>query len=95
MELALRLLGDENFRCYVVFAPDDEPASARIVLKGNNGLAIDWVAGTKRKFLKYGVNDYIVYFTLSDLNNVGVTVFDYCGANLPTVQNTKSRWGAN
>jgi len=93
LELALKLLGEENFRCYVVFAPDGEPASARIVLKGNNGLAIDWVAGTKRKFLKYGVNDYIVYFTLNDLNNVGVTVFDYCGANLPTVQNAKSRWG--
>ena len=93
LELALKLLGEENFRCYVVFASDGEPASARIVLKGNNGLAIGWVAGTKRKFLNYGVNDYNVFFTLNDLANVGVRVFDYCGANLPTVENAKSRWG--
>jgi len=93
LELALKLLGEENLRCYIVFSPDGEPASARIVLKGNNGLAIDWVAGTKRKFLKYGVSDYIVKFALEDLANVGVRVFDYCGANLPTVQNAKSRWG--
>jgi hypothetical protein len=93
LELALKLLGEENFRCYIVYASDEEPASARIVLKGNNGLAIDWVAGTKRKFLKYGVSDYIIKFTLEDLGNAGVKVFDFCGANLPTVQNAKSRWG--
>jgi len=92
LEMADKLMGEEHFRCYTVFAPDGEPASSRIVLKGNS-IALDWVAGTKRKFLKYGVSDHIVYSVLNDLADSNVRIFDYCGANLPTVQNMKSRWG--
>lgn len=93
LEVAAKFLGEENFRCYIAFAPNNEPASARIVLKGNNEMALDWVAGTKKKFLNSGITNYLISFILDDLVNSGTKIFDFNGANLPTVQEAKSNWG--
>lgn len=93
LQSASRLLGEDKFRSYIAVAPNGEVASARIVLKGTGSEAIDWVAGTKRAFLNSGVTQYLIAFVLEDLAKDGVKTFDFAGANLPTVQASKSVWG--
>lgn len=90
---ANRLIGEDNFRCYVAIAPNSEVASARIILKGSGSHAVDWVAGTKKEFLNSGITQYLISYALEDLVKDGITTFDFAGANLPTVQAAKSSWG--
>lgn len=93
MKLALRFLGEEQFRVYICRAPNGEVTSARIILSRQNSRAIDWVAGTKRSYYKSGATQGLIFFALKDLEENGAIGLDYCGANIPTVSTAKANWG--
>jgi hypothetical protein len=88
------LLGEDSFRCYIAEAPNGRPASAVVVLKGL-GEALGWVGGTKTQFLGSGATQFMFHHILDNLAHAGVGVFDFSGANLPTVALAKSSWGGD
>ncbi|MEM0488461.1 MAG: GNAT family N-acetyltransferase [Candidatus Bathyarchaeia archaeon] len=93
LEIALDLLGETSFRVYVCKSSTGEVASTRIVINVAGLRAIDWVAGTKRKFLSSGATQLLIWHMLTDLARQGTTEFDFAGANLPTVSAAKADWG--
>jgi len=93
IKMAQELLSEEHFRCYGCYAPNGEIASARIILHRAGSRAIDWVAGTKRKFLNSGATQGLIAFALDDLASAGATGFDFAGANIPNVAAAKATWG--
>ena len=93
LKKAIDILGEDCFRCYVCYGPDGEPASARIVIWPGFALAYDWVAGTSNSHLQSGATQQIIYFVLNDLLELGCDSFDFCGANIPSVQSQKAEWG--
>jgi len=93
LETALHLVGEETFRVYVTRSSAGEVACARIVLSSSGSRGIDWVAGTKTKFLNSGATQLLISYVLSDLTRQGATGFDFGGANLPTVSAAKAVWG--
>jgi len=93
LEIALELLGEDTFRVYLCRASSGEVASARIVISAPGMRSIDWVAGTKHKFLNLGATQYLIWCILNDISQQGTIGFDFCGANLPTVSAAKADWG--
>jgi hypothetical protein len=93
LEIALELLGEDTFRVYLCRASSGAVASARIVISAPGMRSIDWVAGTKHKFLNSGATQYLIWCILNDISQQGAIGFDFCGANLPTVSAAKADWG--
>ena len=93
LDIALDLLGEETFRVYVCRSSAGEVACARIVISAPGLRAIDWVAGTKRKFLNSGATQFLIWYVLTDLAQQGAAGFDFAGANLRTVSAAKADWG--
>lgn len=93
LELACRLIGEEYFRMYACYAPNGEPACAKIVLANPGAQALNWVMGTKSEHLARGVTQYLTMYSFEDLETFGVTGVDLTGANLPTVSAWKEAWG--
>jgi len=93
LQSALTFLGEDIFHVYVCRSPSGEVASARVALGAPGMRALDWIAGTKRKFLKSGVTQLLIAHELEHLSRMGVEIFDYAGANLPTVSMAKAEWG--
>ncbi len=90
---ALTFLGEEVFHVYVCRSPSGEVASARVALGAPGMIAMDWIAGTKREFLKSGVTQLLIAYELDHLSRLRIEVFDFVGANLPTVSLAKAGWG--
>ena len=93
LEIALELLGEDTFRAYLCRDSSGEAASARIVISAPGMRCIDWVAGTKQRFLNSGATQYLIWYILNDVSQQGAIGFDFCGANLPTVSAAKADWG--
>lgn len=93
LETALHLLGEETFRIYICRSNNGEVACARMVICSPGLRAVDWVAGTKNKFLSSGATQLLISYVLTDLARQGATGFDFVGANLPTVSAAKADWG--
>jgi hypothetical protein len=90
---AARRIGEEHLRCYVCYTTDGKAASARVVLHSPGHRALGWLAGTKPEYLNSGVAQLNAAFVLDDLTHAKATGFDYCGANICSVAEAKSRWG--
>jgi hypothetical protein len=93
LEVASKLMGKEKFRVYLCRSKNGEPASCRIVLAHPGYLAIDWVAGTRKSFLNFGTTQLLIWHILKDLEQLNISVFDFAGADLPTVSAQKLEWG--
>ncbi|MBC7294535.1 MAG: GNAT family N-acetyltransferase, partial [Thermoleophilia bacterium] len=93
LEVALDLLGADIFRVYVCRDGSSEVACARIVISAPGLRAVDWVAGTKTRFLRSGCTQFLIWYVLNDLAHQGAAGFDFAGANLPTVSAAKADWG--
>ena len=93
LRLAAELIGDDSFRGYVVRDPKGTVVSGGVRLHTENGVAYDWIQGTIREHLKYGVNQLIYAYVFEDLANAGAVGFDYGGANIPSVAAAKASWG--
>jgi hypothetical protein len=92
--LALETSGEEAFRVYVCYAPDGQPAAARVILHHPGGRAVDWLVGTRSAYLSSGATQYLLDFVLMDLVAHGAIGLDLEGANLPSVAASKATWGA-
>jgi hypothetical protein len=93
LQAGLDLMGPDAFRLYVCYAPDGEPASARLVIHEPGGRACDLAAGTKGKFLSLGVTQHLVGHMLNDLQTAGASGFNFCCANIESVAPSKANWG--
>lgn len=95
LELAQSILGEDSFRCYVCYSERGEPVSANVTLLLNPGQAIGWVAGTKTDHLSNGVVQQLQLFEFEDLASQGVKHFDFSGANIASVAESKADWGGD
>jgi hypothetical protein len=77
----------------VCYAPDGEPASARVVLSTPGNRALVWLAGTNGH-LQSGATEFLMHYVIEDLQNTDSPGLDFVGANLPGVAEAKSKWGA-
>jgi len=93
--LAQELIGEEQLRSYVAYAPNGEPVSAQVVLHSPNGYGYGWVCGNKKDHLTNGVNPYLMCYAMEDLSANGSKGLDLCGANIPNVAQNKMGWGAD
>ncbi|MCR8641084.1 GNAT family N-acetyltransferase [Paenibacillus sp. N1-5-1-14] len=93
LKLAYSLLGDKHFLAYVAYAPNGEPASAEIILYTPDGFGYGWACGNKREHLKYGTQFALTSYAIDDLKAMGAKGLDMCGANIPSVAQTKMSWG--
>ncbi|MTI85408.1 MAG: GNAT family N-acetyltransferase [Firmicutes bacterium] len=93
LELCSELLGDDHFRTYICYAPNGEPACAYIWLHCRGARAIGWVGGTRQSYQHSGVTQFIIKYSIDDLNVAGATSIDLTGANIPSVAASKLQWG--
>ncbi len=91
--LAQDIMGEDALRAYVCYAPDGEPASARVVLHHPGTRAIDWAAGVNSAHLTAGANQLLIGHMLDDLHEAGATAFDFSDAELGPVAAMKASWG--
>lgn len=93
LELADSLMGPEAFRCYVSYAANGEPLSARVVLHSPGARALLWLAGTNG-YTRSGATELLLDYLLRDLQTEGASGLDFVGANLPNIAAAKAKWGA-
>jgi len=93
IKLGLELMGPEHFRIYVAYSPEGEPASARLVLFNEGGVAYDILAGTRKKFLSSGATQQLIAHVLEDTQQLGATAFNFSCANIESVSPAKLCWG--
>lgn len=93
LELARSMTGEDTLRLYVCYAPNGDPASARVVLHCPGGRAIDWLVGTRTVYLTSGATQNLLRHVLDDLHAAGALAFDFEGANLRGVAASKATWG--
>lgn len=93
LELARDLMGEDTFRCYICYSKEGEPVSANLSLLLSPKRAIGWIAGTKSAHLTNGVAQQVQSFEFEDLAALGVREFDFTGANLASVSESKADWG--
>jgi hypothetical protein len=95
LNAGLATMGPGTFRTYVCYAPDGEPAAARILLHHPGTRAIDWAGGVNSAHLTAGANQLLIKEMLSDLAASGATAFDFSDATLPSVAAMKANWGGD
>lgn len=88
------MLGPDRLRSYVCYNQRGEPAASRVVLHSPGHTAIDWLTGTATTELASGATQLLVQQILVDVSGAGATAFDFEGANIPGVAESKLRWGA-
>lgn len=94
LDLAAGLVGDDCLRAYVCYAPNGEPASARVVLHRPGGRAIDWLTGTAGTHRESGAAQLLLDRVLKDVYAAGATGFGFDGATFAGLAATRSMWGA-
>lgn len=88
-----RLMGPDAFMAVLCRSSYGEAIGTRLHMFSGAGIAHDWSAGVKTEGLKSGVNNLLCDFSFRTLANRGCTVFDFCGANIPSVAVAKEAWG--
>lgn len=89
-----QLVGAENFRMYICYAPDGSPACARTMLHSLGHHAIDLLTGTRNEHMPAGATQLLLYHIIKDLQHAGATGIDFEGANIEGVASSKMKWGA-
>jgi hypothetical protein len=93
LECASELLGADQFRAYVCYAPDGEAAAVEVNLHCRGAAAVHWVAGNKQEHLFYGAAQCLRQFVFQDLEQAGASGIDLAGANIPSIAQAKTAWG--
>ena len=93
LDMGQSMLGEEALRVYVAYAPNGEPATARILLHRKGTRACDWIAGTTDKYLNSGATQQLLAFVLEDLATAGASGYDFCGADMQSLACFKLLWG--
>jgi len=93
LELLAESLGDKLMYAHLCFAENMEPVSGQVKFAMPNGSCIDWAAGTNRNHINYGVNQFLYYESIRDIEKTKTKFFNYCGANIESVASAKAEWG--
>lgn len=93
LEMASDVLGEDVFRVYACRSPTGVLAYCDIVLTCPGSSALGWIAGTRKDALGSGAAQLLIHYMLDDLAQQGVRLFDFVGANLPSVSAQKAEWG--
>ncbi|MDW8345223.1 MAG: GNAT family N-acetyltransferase [Verrucomicrobiae bacterium] len=91
---ALDKLGADRLRIYNAYDSTGQPACSLIVLYRERAVTLDWIAATATEHLKSGVTQLARLALFDDLKTTSSEGFDFCGANIPSVANAKSEFGA-
>ena len=92
--LASRLLGPDHFRVYACRAAESgEIVAAKVALFGGGDEAIGLISCVQQTHMRSGCDQQLTAYHLADLASLGVTLYDYVGANLPGVSAAKRQWG--
>lgn len=95
LKLGLELMGPEHFRMYVGYAPDGQPATGRLVIFNEGGIAHDILAGTRNEYLSTGVTQQLIAHVLKETQQLGATAFNFSCANVESVSPAKLCWGGD
>jgi len=90
---ALAALGPDRFRIYNAYDKDRQPVSTMVALYRPGAPIQEWVAGTVSEHLKSGVSQLVFAKVLEDVQTLDAPVFDFCGANFPSVAAAKLQLG--
>ncbi len=93
LDVLHRTMGPDSCRAYVCYAPDGQPASARVILWSPGGPAIDWLVGTRTEHLPSSATQTLTAYVLADLARAGASLFDFEGADIKGVARAKMGWG--
>ncbi|HEX8552986.1 MAG TPA: hypothetical protein VF681_15690 [Abditibacteriaceae bacterium] len=93
LQTAQEILGYEDSRTYVCYAPNGEPAAALMVLHQPGARAVPWVAGNAREHLDADAPPLVWKTALDDLSDAGAAGIDFAGANIRGVASAKANWG--
>lgn len=91
---AVALLGCDSLRMYVCCDTAGRAASACVVLHAPGARAVGWMAGGRTTVPYEGSSHLLWRAVFDDLASAGAVGIDLCGANIPSVAEFKSRWGA-
>lgn len=87
-------LGDENFICFLAKDKDGNPVGTWIRLfEKNGGIVHAWSASVENNALRDGVNSLLGQVAFEYFEQVKCRIFDFGGANLPSVASMKENWG--
>jgi hypothetical protein len=89
----LGLMGPDAFAAVLCRSNSGAAVGARLHVYCPGGMAYDWSAGVKTEALRAGVNNLLCNFSLRLFADRGCNVFDFCGANIPSVATAKEAWG--
>ena len=95
LEKLSNLIGDEGFVCFLCRSPFGDPVGARVALYVPGGMALAWSAGVKNQALKDGVNNLLGEYALKFFSAKKCSIFDFVGANIPSVATMKESWGGD
>lgn len=87
-----QLLGPEHVSFCACYTASGEPASARVVLHAPGTCALDWIGGTKTQHLQTGATPLSILFAMQHVYEHGSTSYDFAGANIANVANSKMKW---
>lgn len=93
LRLLTELLGEEQVRSYICYAPNGEPATAQVILHRPGGRALGWLVGSASEHLRSGATQLLIWEMLQDLQAAGADGFDFIGANMKSVAASKTNWG--
>ncbi|USQ76102.1 hypothetical protein [Ornithinimicrobium cryptoxanthini] len=88
-------LGAAALRTSAVRGGDGEVLSAGIRLLTPGATALGWLQATTPRGLSLGAAQFMQKEVLEELASAGATTYDYIGANIPSVDASKKRWGMN
>jgi hypothetical protein len=87
------LLDPANVRGHVVRDTAGVAVSAGLRLMTPEGIALDWVQGTRAGALRDGAVQMMYGGAIDDLAEQGASAFDFGGANIANVAAAKATWG--
>lgn len=86
-------MGPDSFVALICRSAEGTAIGAKIQFCSAGGMVHAWSAGVKTDGLNRGVNQLLNSFALQISSERNCTVFDYCGANIPSVAVAKEAWG--
>jgi len=85
-------LGVDSFLGYQGFTHEGVPVASALRLIKKEGHCICWAQGVLREHINSGITQLMYLYELGDVYRRGTVMFDWMGANIPTVAMAKSAW---
>lgn len=93
LKLLNEYMSPDYLHCYIVKNSMHEAVGARVLVVDGGEKVLAWSAGIDSLALKDGVNHFMIEKLLDIYSKQGYKVFDFVGANIPSVAAMKEAWG--